>query len=213
MIRKLIWPASLLLIFLLSATDTFAQSKKVWLYKADESFEKKDYATALRYYHMVMDDTLGMSTKVLPYEITLSNQKLKKDSAQTNTEKTVTLSQYVNHQIAMCYRHSQDDENAAIYFKQSAENSAYIDDHYYYGLTLMYLGKYEEAQEVFDKYVALEGVSENMLKRAFREISGCRYALEVKEPEEKIEVTLGDTSVFNRGTSSFAAMYWGEGYD
>lgn len=213
MIRKLVWPASLLLLLLLSGSASYSQSKKVWLYKADESYEKKDYATALRYYHMVLDDTLGMSTKVLPYEITLSNQKIKKDSTQTPAEKTVTLSQYVNHQIAMCYRYSQDDDNAAVYFKQSAENAAYVDDYYYYGLTLMYLGRYEEAQEVFDKYVATEGVSEVMLKRAFREISGCRYALEVEEPEEKIEVNLADTTIFNKGTSSFAAMYWGEGYD
>jgi OmpA-OmpF porin, OOP family len=213
MIRKFFWPASLLLIFLLAATGTFAQSKKVWLYKADESFEKKDYATALRYYHMVMDDTLGMSTKVLPYEITFSNQKIKKDSAQTATEKTVTLSQYVDHQIAVCYFHSKDDNNAAVAFKKSAENGGYVDDYYYYGLSLMYLGSYEEAMEVFDKYVGMEGVSENMLKRAFREISGCRYAMEVTEPEDKIEVTLGDTTIFNRGTSSFAAMYWGDGFD
>ncbi|MBI3136863.1 MAG: OmpA family protein [Bacteroidetes bacterium] len=212
MIRKFVWPAFLLLLILLPAAD-FAQSKKVWLYKADESFEKKDYATALRYYHMVLDDTLGMSTQVLPYEITLSNQKIKKDSTQTPTEKTVSLAQYVNHQMAMCYRYTQDDENAAFYFKQSAESSNYTDDYYYYGLTLMYLGNYEEAQQVFDKYVGLEGVSENMLKRAFREISGCRYAMEVQEPEEKIEVTLADTTIFNKGTSSFAAMYWGDGFD
>lgn len=212
MIRKFTRLTFVIFIFLTSAV-AISQSKKVWLYKADEAYEKKDYSTALRYYHMVLDDTLGMSTKVLPYEITLSNQKIKKDSTQTPSEKTVSLGQYVIHQIAMCYRNTQDDDNAANYFKQSAENSNYVDDYYYYGLTLMYLGRYEEAQEVFDKYVGLEGVSENMLKRAFREISGCRYAMEVEEPEEKIEVVLGDTTVFNAGTSSFAAMYWGEGYD
>ncbi|MBK7128369.1 MAG: OmpA family protein [Crocinitomicaceae bacterium] len=204
---------STLIFTLLLSSTLFAQSKKVWLYKADDAYEKRDYATALRYYHMVLDDTLGMSTQVLPYEITLSNQKIKKDSAQTPNEKTVSITQYVNHQMAMCYRLSQDYANAANYFKISAENSEYQDDYYYYGLMLMYLGDYETAQTVFDKYVSIPGIDENMLKRAFREISGCRYALEVEEPEEKIEVTLSDTVIFNKGTSSFAAMYWGDGYD
>jgi outer membrane protein OmpA-like peptidoglycan-associated protein len=213
MIRKYIWRTSFLLVVAFISTTAFTQSKKVWLYNADEAYEGKDYATALRYYHMVLDDTLGLSTRVIPYEATLSNQKIKKDSASTADEKTVSLTAYVNHQMAMCYRYSQDYSQAATYFKASAETSDYVDDYYYYGLMLMYLGRYEEAQAVFDKYVGIEGVSDNMLKRAFREISGCRYALEVEEPEEKIEVVLADTTIFNAGTSSFAAMYWGEGYD
>lgn len=213
MIRKLIWRTSFMLVLTLVGATAFSQSKKVWLYNADQAYEGKDYATALRYYHMVLDDTLGLSTRVIPYEATLSNQKIKKDSASTGDEKTVSLTAYVNHQMAMCYRYSHDYSQAATYFKASAETSDYTDDYYYYGLMLMYLGRYEEAQAVFDKYVGIEGVSDNMLKRAFREISGCRYALEVEEPEEKIEVVLADTTIFNAGTSSFAAMYWGDGYD
>ncbi|MBK6952273.1 MAG: PD40 domain-containing protein [Crocinitomicaceae bacterium] len=213
MIRKLIWRTSFMLVLTLVGATAFSQSKKVWLYNADQAYEGKDYATALRYYHMVLDDTLGLSTRVIPYEATLSNQKIKKDSASTGDEKTVSLTAYVNHQMAMCYRYSHDYSQAATYFKASAETSDYTDDYYYYGQMLMYLGRYEEAQAVFDKYVGIEGVSDNMLKRAFREISGCRYALEVEEPEEKIEVVLADTTIFNAGTSSFAAMYWGDGYD
>lgn len=213
MIRNLLLRTTFFFALALVGSSAFTQSKKVWLYKADEAYEAKDYPTALRYYHMVLDDTLGLSTQVLPYEATLSNQKIKKDSTSTPDDRAVSLTAYVNHQIAMCYRFSHDYEQAAVYFKLSAETSQYIDDYYYYGLMLMYLGRYEEAQETFDKYVGIEGVSENMLKRAFREISGCRYALEVEEPEEKIEVVLADTTVFNAGTSSFSAMYWGETYD
>lgn len=208
MIRISIQKSISLIGIILLSTFSFGQSKKVWLYKADEAYEKRDYATALRYYHMVLDDTLGLSTQVLPYEATLSNQKFKKDSAQTPNAKTVTMGAYVYHQMAMCYRHSHDYSQAAVYFKESAEKNGYLDDYYYYGLMLMYQGQYEEAMDIFVKYTGMEGVSEEMQKRAFREISGCRYAMTVEEPEDKIEVNLADTTIFNKGTSSFAAMFW-----
>lgn len=213
MISRLPGLLPFLLFILFIPVLSNAQSKKVWLYKADEAYENRDYATALRYYHMVLDDTLGMSTMVLPYEVTLSNQKLKSDSSATPDEKMVSITDYVNHQMAMCYRLSHDYPNAAAYFKMSSEKSGYPDDLYYYGLMLMYQSKYEDAQKTFEAYVGKPDISENMMKRAFREISGCRYAMEVQEPEEKITVELADTSIFNAGTSSFAAMYWGTGYD
>ena len=213
MIYKRIWQTSFLLICLAFSLNSTAQSKKVWLFKADAAYEARDYATALRYYHMVLDDTLGMSTKVLPYEVVLSNQKLEKDSTKAKNVKTVYLSDYVYHQMAMCYRYSHDYENSAIYFKMTSERDGYIDDQYYYANVLMNLGRYDEALVVLEKYITQENAAENLKARAYQDISGCNYALIVEEPEEKITVELADTTVFNAGNSSFAAMYWGGSYN
>ena len=208
MIHRSVGLLAILLSCLLYCSDAQGQSKKVWLYKADEAYMNRDYATALRYYHMVMDDTLGMSTQVLPYEVVLSNQKLEKDPSKPKNEKTQSLGDYVTHQIAVCYRNSQDYENAVIYFRTSAQKNTYIDDKYFLGNTLMYLGNYDEALEVLEEFTKMEGASEHLVTRAYQDISGCNYALVVKEPEEKIEIELADTAIFNAGMSSFAAMYW-----
>ena len=58
----------LFVLILLTTAVSFGQSKKVWLYKADEFYDKMDFANAEHYYHKVLDDTLGLSTRVLPYE-------------------------------------------------------------------------------------------------------------------------------------------------
>ena len=69
---------SVLMVLMMLSFNSFSQSKRVWLQKADYSFEKYDYANALKLYFMVLDDSLGLSTQIIPYETTLSNQKLKK---------------------------------------------------------------------------------------------------------------------------------------
>ena len=213
MMYKRIWQVFFLFICLAFSLPSQAQSKKVWLYKADAAYEARDYSTALRYYHMVLDDTLAMSTKVLPYEVVLSNQKLEKDSTKAKNVKEVYLSDYVYHQMAMCYRYSHDYDNAAVYFKLTSSRNGYTDDKYYYANVLMNLGKYDEALVVLEEYTTLENANENLKARAFRDISGCNYALVVEEPEDKITVELADTLVFNAGNSSFAAMFWGTGFD
>lgn len=194
---------------LFAVNNLNAQSKKYWLYQADEYYKKQNFASALRLYHMVLDDSLGMTTAIRPYEVELSNQKFKKDSSQVDSTKNVSLGDYTRHQIAMCYRYSHDYPKAIEYFKMSAESGAYPDDYYYYGNTLMYMGEYDEALSIFDHYMTLDGTSDNILERALQDMSGCVFAKKLETPEEEITVKLSDTTIFNSGTSSYATMFWG----
>jgi OmpA-OmpF porin, OOP family len=208
MINRYVGFFTVLIFSALFSITAQGQSKKVWLYKAEEAFEKRDYASALRYYHMVLDDTLAMSSEVLPYEVVLSNQKLEKEPGKSGNDKMAGITDYVNHQIAVCYRHSHDYPNAVAYFKITSEKPAYVDDIYFLGNTLMYMGEYEEALAAFEKFIAAGTGSEHLVARAYADISGCTYGMTVEEPAQKITVELADTSVFNAGLSSFAAMYW-----
>jgi OmpA-OmpF porin, OOP family len=208
MINRYVGFFTVLIFSALFSFNAQGQSKKVWLYKAEESYEKRDYASALRYYQMVLDDTLAMSSEVLPYEVVLSNQKLEKEPGKSGKDKMAGITDHVNHQIAMCYRHSQDYPNAVAYFKITSEKPAYVDDIYFLGNTLMYMGNYEEALAAFEKFIAAGTGSEHLVARAYADISGCTYGMTVEEPEPKITVELADTAVFNAGLSSFAAMYW-----
>jgi len=198
----------LLIVLLFSSVHSFAQSKKVWLYQADYNYSLNQYPTALRYYHMVLDDSLGLGMAIIPYEVQLSNQKLQK-FADNDTLKKVSLEDYVKHQIAMCYRNSHDYERAVVEFKASAEKGAYPDDYYYYGNTLMNLGQYDEALKTFENYTAMDGTSDELQERALQDMTSCIFAKKLQQSDDNIEVILADTIVFNKGTTSFATSYWG----
>ncbi|MGV6861163.1 MAG: OmpA family protein [Putridiphycobacter sp.] len=195
------------LIILLAFQPVYGQSKKAWLYKGDFYFEKNDFGTALHFYQMVLDDTLGVNTEVQPYEVTLTNQKLKKSKSDTTK---ASPEDYVRHQIAMCYRNAYDYENALNYFKTSAESESFPDDYYYYASSLMSLGRYQEALEAYEKFTTLEGTNDDLLIRALQDMTGCNFALKLQEKQDVMSVELADTSVFNKGTSSFAVSFWGD---
>ena len=195
------------LLLLLSSVNVMSQSKSVWLYQADYYFSKYDYPSSLRLYKMVMDDSLGLSTQIIPYEAMLSNQKLK---SKKDTSAKVSTEDYVHHQIALCYKYSYDYNNAKVHFKKSAENGSYPDDYYYYANSLMNLGFYEEALAAYEEFIVMEGTSDQAIEMALQDMTGCVFALKVSENEELIDVTLADTAVFNKGTSSFGVTYWGK---
>ncbi|MCG8576957.1 MAG: hypothetical protein MI810_18895, partial [Flavobacteriales bacterium] len=208
MMRKTLLFAFFSLI-LLTSNNSFSQAKKVWLYNADQYYEKMDFASALRYYHKVMDDTLALSFRILPYETVLTNQKLKnlgnkKDSALAK----ISVGDYIHHQMAMCYRYSHDYPNAAKHFRASSASGSYNDDYYFLGNTLMYQGKYDSALAVFEHYMTLEEYTDMYMKRALGDMSGCAAALKMPESDEDIVINFSDTTVFNKGTSSFATTYW-----
>lgn len=200
-----------LILFVLAilVSSSYGQSKKVWLFNANTFYAESDYASALKYYHLVLDDTVWRETKVLPYETTLSNQKLKTDSNQVDSTLTVELKDYINHQIAMCYRKTFDYKMAANHFKETAGVGAYPNDEYYYANALMNIDDYEGAIEAYDGYIKSEGKSDILLKKSQFDISGCHFALNPRSLNKEVTVRLSDTGVFNKGTSSFAAMFWG----
>ena len=203
----------LLVVVVLTSAISFSQSKRVWLHQADYDFVTGHYPTALVLYQKVLDDSLGMSFDVLPYEIMLANQKINKLESKLKKDSTIKVSveDYVLHQIAMCYRNSKDYDRAVVKFKESTEKGAYPDDYYYLGSSYMNLGDYQKALETFTYYSEkVDGASDEMLKRALQDMTACDFALKYDGSNETVEVKFADTSIFNKGTTSFATSYWGE---
>ena len=198
-----------LLVLTMLSFSSFSQSKKVWLQKADYNFEKYDYATALKLYFMVLNDSIGMSYQIMPYEVTLSNQKLNKKKKNDST-KAVSTEDYAQHQIAVCYRNTYDYERSLVHFKETSEARSYLDDGYYYANSLMNLGHYDEAIIEYDKLFVLEGVSDVIVERALQDKTSCVYAKTLDASTSIIKVELEDTTVFNKGTTSFGVNFWGE---
>jgi len=180
---------TLLLLLIVASTSGWAQSKRVWLYQADYDYVTGHYPTALVLYQKVLDDSLGMSFEVLPYEVMLANQKINKLESKLKKDTThkVSVEDYVTHQIAMCYRNSKDYTRAVEKFKISTETGAYPDDYYYLGSSYMNLGDYQKALETFTYYSEkVEGASDELLKRALQDMTACDFALKYDGSNEKI---------------------------
>jgi len=204
---KFIAKNSVVVILLLMSILGFGQSKVEWVFNGDEFFKLEDYPSALKYYKRALNDTIHLQMEVIPYESVVSNQKIDKKTIEIDSVK-VPLEDYVNHQIGYSYYAIKDYTNAEKHYELIATDSSYFpDDYFYYGAALMNNEKYKEAITSFEKFVKSNTKSDSLLRKAQWSMSGCINAMRAKVKEEVI-VTLADTSVFNKGTSSFGAMYW-----
>ncbi len=205
--------ATLLMFVSLSG---LAQSKKLWLETADNFyFNKKDYASALSYYLKVLDDTTVMETYVLPYEAQLVNLPMKgvKDTTIKNVSidstRKASKKDYIIHQIAHCYKHIYDYKSSITWLKQSADRNVYFEDKFYYGEALMHVKKYDEAMASMEEYIFSKPMNDSLIKLAQHDMAGCFYALDSNNLKKQIRVRLCDTATVNKGTASFAPVYWG----
>ena len=54
-----------------------AQARKVWLYHADNFFEKEDYHNALINYQKALSDSVGIESLTIPYDVDIAKLKIK----------------------------------------------------------------------------------------------------------------------------------------
>jgi outer membrane protein OmpA-like peptidoglycan-associated protein len=160
---------------------------------------------------------------VLPYEAQIVNLKMKslfkvpelkvskrKDSTATAKEDVQTGSKYdfIMYRLAQSYRQNYDYNHAVEQFKKVVERKTYPDAPYYYGLSLMALKRYKEALQVFDEYTNAKAGSDSLLVLATKKQSSCYFAMDTLAGKKLVKVRMMDTLVFNRGTTSFAPMYY-----
>ncbi len=185
------------------------QSRTVWLDHADKFYEKEDFHNALLNYQKALSDTSGLKTLILPYEIDRTTQKLKNKDREVDSTRAVPLKDYIDHQIASCYLKTFDYGKAVQHFEKTSSFASYPDDLYHFGVSQMNVDQHEAAISSFEKYIASESYNDSLLRSAQLSITGCYYALDKENIKVKVNVSLADTNVFNKGTASFAPMYFG----
>lgn len=207
---------SLLILFAFS-TFAFAQTKREWIAYGDIAFKNGDYNTAVASYLKVVDKTTPYDI-IHPYEtkIYTAPQKKIKDTAHVNKDSLKGVlspkEQYIIHQIAECYRLNRDYKNAEIWYERSLQNkpAQYPYESYWYGDALMKNKKYPAANLQFDATLAATEKTDSVLyKLAKMKIAGCYLAIDASSMQKGVVVTELD-SLFNTGTSSFAANYYGD---
>lgn len=198
------------LLFLFVSVCSFSQSKKLWLYHADKYYKAKDFASALTYYSQALDDTSIMSIQIRPYEPELSNQKL--GSTKDGSDKKVPLRDYILHRIAMCHKNTFDYKQSVVSFKRSLTTGSFPEDQYYLAYSYMQLKSYDTAIVEFEKYTQSDRKTDSLAKCAERDMIGSYFAIDKANMKEEVIVNILDTATINKGTSNFAAIYWG-GYE
>ena len=198
----------ILVLFLIPFVGS-SQSRKVWMYHADNFYQEADYHNALLNYQKALSDSVGLEFATIPYEITQSNLKIDKSKKDLDTARTVPLKDYLRHQVAMCYMKTYDYPRAVEHFQNTADMGSYPEDLYYYGVAQMNNNDHEGAVRTFEKYIASDKYNDSLLRSAQLLITGCYYAMDDNNVKKKVEVNQLDTTVFNKGTSSFAPMFFG----
>lgn len=196
-----------LFLFFLVSTLAMGQSKKLWLYYADNFYKGKDYFSALNYYQKALDDTSIMELKVRPYEPDLMNLPMKSEIKQG--ERTVPLRDYVLHRIAMCHKQSFDYPASVGSFTTSKATGSYPEDQYYLAYSYMQLKNYDTAVIEFEKYLQLDTKSDSLTKCTERDMIGCYFAKDLANMKEEVRIRMLDTATINKGTANFAASFWG----
>lgn len=179
------------------------------MYHADNFYQEADYHNALLNYQKALSDSVGLEFATIPYEITQSNLKVDKSKKDLDTARTVPLKDYLRHQIAMCYMKTYDYPRAVEHFQNTADVGSYPEDLYYYGVAQMNNNDHEGAVRTFEKYISSDKYNDSLLRSAQLLITGCYYAMDYNNVKKKVEVSQLDTTVFNKGTSSFAPMFFG----
>jgi OmpA-OmpF porin, OOP family len=200
---------------------SFAQSKREWAAYGDGAFKNEDYKSAVTYYLKAIDK--GTSVDIThPYETKAYNAppKRNKDSLSRSKGKDTTrlketadpLEQYITHQIAESFRLNRDYKNAEIWFKKSVDNNSpsYPYEKFWYGDALMKNQYYPAAAYQFESVMSIaEGKDSVIFKQAKLKIAGCYLATDTTNVRKDVIITYLD-SIFNTGSSSFAANYYGD---
>jgi OmpA-OmpF porin, OOP family len=198
---------ALILLFFLLTGLVFSQSKKVWVYNADNFYEKEDYYNALLYYQKALDDSMALIEMVKPYQVEITNQKIDKKKFQKDSTRQVPMTDYIRHQIGMCYLLTNDYNHAVDHFARTSRDH-YPEDQYYYATALMNVKSYDKAINEFENYIRSEKYADSLLRSAQLSMTGCYYALNENNFNSEVDVQLLDTTIFNKGTSSFGVRYF-----
>jgi OmpA-OmpF porin, OOP family len=151
---------SLTILFFAVSNIANAQFVKDYKRNADNFYKDGDYKSAAQYYEKYLKDKKGPSSNngYSPYGIkaTAAKPLTKADSLLLKpavAPKGVSIDQ-IEFRIGECYRHLADYKSAEPWYaKAVAIKEPFPLAPFHYGVCLRALGKYDEAQTVFNKFL------------------------------------------------------------
>lgn len=217
----------IILLVCLFCVDVFqirAQEKNEWVERADEAFKREDYQNAITYYLKVV--TKEITTDIVrPYEIKpyvplvrSQEEPLKKGKEKKPVLKLsqpAQFQQYLSHQLAESYRLNHDYKNAELWYKKVIDSKPPLQfpfDHFWYGDALVKNGRCKAAVPEFQAIIKMgERKNPTIFQQAKVRLAGCQMVSDSIYQKKEITVAMLD-SVFNGGSASFSANYYGDSH-
>jgi len=149
-------------LVLLSAGSTFGQTNKELLKLGDAAMVNGQYTNAVHYYAFILFKIhSGDEAIYYPYEISPTYQEPEKQEDGTIAPPTNPDAKEIRviHKLADAYRLADDYKHAEIWYVAALENpnEEFPYAQYFYGVSLMYNSKFEEAQTQFECFMSSNG--------------------------------------------------------
>jgi len=200
------------IVVLLITLSGFSQSKRELIDLGDQAYNKGNFGSAIYYYLKIVEGGKGGKYDIThPYEINTYINPISDGDSSNQTIKTPSddRKKYVIHKIADSYRKLKDYDNSVRWYEKAIviPLDEFPNVAYWYGSSLMKIGAYDRAKNVFQNFTNSIEENDPFLSLAEDKLIACQFAKNPENTKSDIIVTEMD-SIFNNGTSSFAANYY-----
>ena len=159
---------TILAIAILVGCGVNAQFAQNYLRAADDYFKKGDYYSAAQYYEKALQSKGKSKTdKFDPYKVESLTQK-KANVPVSSHEQAI-------YRTAESYRMINNYPKAEPYYQQAAETGKFPLARYYYGKSLRYNSKFEDAEKEFTKFLQEEGNASEYMDDSRKEIANLQF--------------------------------------
>lgn len=207
----------LILVSILHGSALLGQTNSELLRMGDAAMANGQYSNAVHYYAFILYKIQqGEEALYYPYEITTAYKEPEKNADGTisppenPTPKQVELI----HKLADAYRLADDYKNAEIWYAAALKNpmEQFPYAQYFYGVSLMYNSKFEEASAQFDGFQQQNNNPDNQYYQlATSKIASCQFALNPNNTKEGITIT-NPSELINQGSTSFGLQFVSDEY-
>lgn len=195
--------ASLMLV-----ANSYAQYVLDYKKSADMYYAKADYYSAAVYYEKYLEAKGGSATTLAnePYSITdKPSAKQRNNSSSANNKSDIMI------RLADSYRLIHDFGNAEKWYaealKSGVANSS--DSQYWYAVSLRANGKYAEAKQAFEQYLAAKETGRPFVEKAKSELANTQFAITQMARKEAKDFSVAKPSQLNGEGANYATSWSG----
>lgn len=211
MIRKLTY----ILFALILSNLSFGQTNNELMKLGDAAVINGRYTNAVYYYAFILYKVKqGEEANYYPYEVTTTYKAPKRSESGSilPPANPTAKERDLIHKLAYAYLMADDYTNSMSWYESAITHpdKDFPNSRYYYGISLMYNERFEEAKKEFIAFQEEIGDEENKYhKLAASQIASCQFALNPKNTDNEIEATKVDGQL-NEGITNYGIQYASE---
>lgn len=208
---------TIIILALLMTGSLFGQTNKELMKMGDAAMVNGRYSNAVHYYAFILFKIQeGQEALYYPYEISTAYKEPEKEENGTIAPPETPNAKEIRvmHKLADAYRLADDYKNAEVWYEAVMQhpNEEFPYAQYFYGVSLMYNDKFEEAQAQFEQFQSAINDKDNKYYRLSTDkIASCQFALNPVNTKEAVELSNLD-SLINAGSTSFGIQFVSDDY-